>query len=126
MAQGAPPPRKSSFRVSTIPLLASWQLRETWFLLLYTAIGMVAAVVIVCTIPLLYNVMTTAGLRQTLHATPYSSDIEADAQTDGLSAQVVQAVQSKFDDLLYSNVGNAVTPTLSALTSDDFSFYPTQ
>ncbi len=52
-----------------------WRLRRTWFLLLFIAFGMVAAVVIVCTIPLLSSVMTTAGLRSTLRATPESDEI---------------------------------------------------
>ncbi len=126
MASGSPSRRKGQFRLSTIPRLASWQLRETWFLLLFTTLGMVAAVVIVCTIPLLYNVMTIAGLRQTLRATPYSSDIEVYAQSNGLSTPVVQSVYQKFDSLLKSNLGNLINSHLFVISTDDFSFYPAQ
>ena len=126
MASDSQSRRKGRFRVSTIPRLASWQLRETWFLLLFTTLGMVAAVIIVCTIPLLYNVMTTAGLRQTLRATPYSSDIEVYTQSNGLSTPVVQNVHQKFDSLLRSNLGNLISPRLSVVSTDDFSLYPAQ
>lgn len=126
MASDSQPRRKGRFRLSTIPRLASWQLRETWFLLLFTTLGMVAAVVIVCTIPLLYNVMTTAGLRQTLRATPYSSDIEVYTQSNGLSTPVVQNIYQKFDSLLKSNLGNLISPRLSVISTDDFSLYPAQ
>lgn len=126
MSSSVQPRRKSRFRLSTIPRLASWQLRETWFLLLFTTLGMVAAVVIVCAIPLLYSVMTTAGLRQTLRATPYSSDIEVYTQTAGISTPIVQDIHQKFDSILYGNLGNLLTPQLSVITTSNFSPSPEQ
>ena len=47
----------------SVMTLALWRLRQTWFLLCIITIGMIAAVMIVCAIPLFSNVTMTAGLR---------------------------------------------------------------
>jgi hypothetical protein len=56
------------------------------------AIGMVAAVVIVCTVPLFANIMNTADLRQELRADPNSAEIEINTVTLGFSTQVATNV----------------------------------
>src|SRR5437667_10397488 len=106
--------------------LAFWQLRRTWFLLLFIAFGMIAAIVIASAIPLLSNVMMTAGLRNTLRATPDSADIQLLTQSNGISSPVVQKIHDQFDPLFHQYLGNSIKPDLSAITSQDFSFYPPQ
>ena len=61
---------------------------------------MVAAVVIACTIPLLSSVMTTAGLRSTLRATPESDEIAVYAGDPGIATPIVQAA---YNELLLSS-----------------------
>ncbi len=106
--------------------LAFWQLRRTWFLLLFITLGMVAAIVIASAIPLLSNVMMTAGFRNTLRATPDSADIQLLTQANGISTPVVQKIHDQFDPLFHHYLGNSIKPDLSAITSQDFSFYPPQ
>jgi ABC-type antimicrobial peptide transport system permease subunit len=72
--------------------LTLWRWRQQWFLLLMIAIGMIAAVSIVCTIPLLSATMQTAGLRNVLRATPASSEIGLRAQVGGLSTQSIEQI----------------------------------
>ena len=105
-------------------ILAAWRLRRTWFLLLFIAFGMVAAVVIVCTIPLLSSVMTTAGLRSTLRATPESDEIVVYGGGPGISTSIVQAANNKFAPLFRRYLGNTVQQTQFSATTNDFSFSP--
>ena len=86
MAGALPPQRRGNhFPASAMLTVAFWQLRRTWFLLLFIALGMTAAVVIACALPLLSDTMTTAGLRSTLRATPESADLQLNVRTTGLS-----------------------------------------
>ena len=48
--------------------LALWQLRQTWRLLLIVGVGIIAAAMLVCVVPLYTQVTTTAGLRSVLNA----------------------------------------------------------
>src|SRR5436305_7758334 len=102
--------------------LAFWQLRRTWFLLLFITLGMIAAIVIASAIPLLSNVMMTAGLRNTLRATPDSDDIQLLTEANGISTPIVQKIHDQFDPLFHHYLGNVIKPDLSAITSEDFSF----
>jgi ABC-type antimicrobial peptide transport system permease subunit len=117
---------KQGFSTSAIATLAFWQLRRTWFLLFFITLGMVAAVVIACAIPLLSNVMTTAGLRSTLRATPDIADIALNTGVDGISTPIVQNVYHQFDPLFHHYLGNTIQPDQFAITSEDFSLYPSR
>jgi ABC-type antimicrobial peptide transport system permease subunit len=116
---------RSRGRLQTLAVLtlALWQVRRTWFLLLVILLGMIAAVVIICTVPLLSTVLTTAGLRSTLRATPDSGDILLNTQTTGISSTIVQNVHEQFGSILQQNVGQYLVPTESALLCNDFGFY---
>jgi hypothetical protein len=126
---GATPPRKRPWKgfptLATLPL-AFQQLRRTWVLLLFIALGLTAAVVIACTIPMLSNVLTTAGLRNTIRATPASADIELDVETNGLSTSIVQNLRHQLDPLFPRYLGNAIKPDQFVITSQDFSLIPSQ
>src|ERR1035438_10510799 len=97
-ATGSQRRRRNRFFVSSIMTLVFWRLRQTWFLLLVTTIGMIAAVIIVCAVPLFSDVMTTAGLHNALRQDPYSSEFEADAITQGLSTPIIQNVHGQLAD----------------------------
>ena len=113
-------------RILAVLTLAFWQVRRTWSLLLVILLGMIAAVVIICTIPLLSTVMTTAGLRSTLRATPDSGHILLSTQTNGISSAVVQSVHKQFDAILQENLGNDLVPNGSEILCNDFAFYQPQ
>src|SRR5579885_3773453 len=72
--------------------LALWRWRQHWFLLLMTGLGIVAAVMIVCAVPLFSEVMLTAGLRNTLTATPTSSEMTLEVDSAGLSTDGVNQI----------------------------------
>src|SRR5258708_12713493 len=112
--------------VPAFTTLAYWQLRRTWFLLLFITLGMIAAIVIASAIPLLSNIMLTARLHNTLRATPDSADIQLLTQANGISTPVVQKIHDQFDPLFHHYLGNTIKPDISAITSQDFSFDPPQ
>src|SRR5579883_1283231 len=58
--------RETGVPFSTMTRLASWQLRQTWRLLSVVSASLLAAVVLVCAIPLYAQVAESAGLRHTL------------------------------------------------------------
>ena len=61
--------------VSPTVTLALWRLRQTWKLLLVTGLGIVAAVMFVCAVPLYTDVAMTAGLRGALTSSTQSAEI---------------------------------------------------
>ncbi|MFL5626140.1 MAG: FtsX-like permease family protein [Ktedonobacteraceae bacterium] len=118
-------PGKRSLRPAVLRL-AFWQLRRTWFLLLFITLGMIAAVAIACAIPLLSDVMLTAGMRQTLQATPDSADIELNTQTQKISTSIVKDIQDQFGALFHHYAGNIIRSEQFAIPSGNFSLSPDQ
>src|SRR5690242_1076326 len=118
------PQRGNHFPVSAIMTVAFWQLRRTWFLLLFIAFGMIAAIVVACSLPLLSNVMTTAGLRDTLRATPESADLQLNVGTGGLSTAIAQNLYGQFNPLFRHSLGNLIQPREFTIASQDFSVFP--
>ena len=95
-----------SYRDAALSLvtLASWRWRPHWFLLLIISIGIVAAVMIVCAVPLLSDVMLTAGVRSVLTTSPTAGEIAVRAQTGGLSSATIQAVGAIINPAVQQDV----------------------
>ncbi len=91
--------------------LTLWRLRQVRFLLLLTCVGITAAVMIVCAVPLFSTVTTTAGLRGSLTATPTSSEITLDTTTQGLSTGIVQNIQQQFAPIFQHDLANYLSST---------------
>ncbi len=115
-SQGPTRSRRPSFIT-----LARWQLRQAWFLLLVEGIGIIAAVTIVCAVPLFSTVATTASLHQALNATPDSSTITVDTTTQGLSSKIFSSVQQTLNPLVQQYIGAYLSqPTPFLLRSAGF------
>ena len=105
--------------------LAFWQLRQTWFLLIITGIGITCSVIIACAIPLLSAVTTTAGLHTLLEAAPGNSQVLLDTSTLGLSSRIVQDVHKRFDPLIQRRIGSNLNSTVPFfLQTSGFSVAP--
>src|SRR5258708_22668134 len=92
----APRPRTrkgTTSAVSSIATLARWQLRQTWRLLIVTGVGLLAAVVLVCMIPLYAQVSESAGLRHALTADPQSSYFEVYTQNQLFDSAITDDAQ---------------------------------
>ena len=95
----------ASTRPSTVTL-ALWQLRRVWLLWLIEGLGVLAAIAIVCTVPLLSTITATAELHDALTATPTTSDLTLAAATQGLSTRDLNSVQRQLDPLVRRQVGS--------------------
>ncbi len=84
-----PPQQGGHAGIHSIVTLALWRGRQTWHFLLLTGLGMLAAVVIVCVVPLFSQVALTAGVRSVLTASPADSEIELQIETTDVSQQIV-------------------------------------
>ena len=104
--------------ISSTFTLASWRWRKHWLLLLVITLGMIASITLVCTIPLLSEVLQTASLRGTLSASPENGELSAHITSTGLSNRTVQTffpiIDRAFQAHLKSNL--AGPPQLEVLT----------
>ncbi len=100
-----PTPPKSRAAIASTVTLALWRVRRTWRLLLIAGIGILAAVALVCAVPLYSQVSMTAGLRGVLNATPQDSDIELQATGNILSQAIVQQSYQSLNRIMQQQVG---------------------
>lgn len=91
--------------------LALWRLRRTWRLLLVTGVGMVAAVMLVCAVPLYSEVSMTAGLRGILDASPQNSDIMITSVGEQISEQFLDKVNGELNQGFQQLLGPYLAPS---------------
>jgi hypothetical protein len=98
--------------------LARWRLQQTWRLLLVTGLGILAAVVLICTVPLYSQVAMTAGLRDVLSATPQDSEITVHAETAAFSSRFSQETDGPLRAFMQEHLGQYLntTPQFSIVT----------
>ncbi len=107
--------------LSSLVRLASWQLRRNKFLLFVTMLGLIAAVVVVCAVPLFLTVTTTAGLRNTLRNSPNNAQINCDIAPLGLSSRSMHDIQHQLDPFFQHNVGPYLNdPPQFTISSENF------
>jgi hypothetical protein len=84
--------------------LAGWRVRATWRLLVITGLGSIAAVMLVCAVPLYSDVSMTAGLRGVIGTSYQSSDIFVQGQSAVVSstfiARTTQQLNAEFQNKL--------------------------
>jgi ABC-type antimicrobial peptide transport system permease subunit len=101
--------------------LAFQRVRETWGLLLVTGVGMLAAVMLVCTVPLYSKIAMTAGLRDVLNS--YSQN--ADIVVHSVSMQISLPYIDKATTSLNREFQNTLGPYLaSSQFSIETRFFP--
>ncbi len=113
MAQAtqAPPQQSSSAKtaVPSIVTLAFWRLRQMWRLLLVVGLGFIAAVVMVCSVPLLSQVALTAGLRDVLTTSADDSQIALTTSPGLLSTQAIANDKQQLNAALRAQMGSYLT-----------------
>lgn len=92
--------------VATVTL-AWWQLRLTWRLLLVAGLGVIAAVILVCTVPLYSQVAMSAGLRDALN-TPGNSWVAIHRQASLVSEPATQQVSQQLAQVMRENLGSSL------------------
>lgn len=99
------PPRQGGLsRLRATVTLAWWQLRLTWRLLLVAGAGVMAAVILVCVVPLYSQVAMSAGLRDALN-TPGNASITIHSIANLISQSVTQKVAGQIHEEMQQNLG---------------------
>lgn len=88
--------------------LARWQTRQTWRLLLVVGIGILFAVILICTVPVYSQVAISAGIRDSINATPQGSFISVSSVSAQLSAQPIQGVQQELTQAFQTDMGSLI------------------
>jgi len=114
--------RKVSF--SSLLTLTFWQLHRSKFLLSITLLGIIAAVVIACAVPLFLTITTTAGLRNTLGGQPYSAQVNCDIAPLGLSSHSIHDIQHQLDPFFQHSLGQYLDgPPQFTISSENFNLF---
>ncbi|WP_069801735.1 FtsX-like permease family protein [Thermogemmatispora onikobensis] len=106
--------------------LAFWRLRRTWGLLSLTALGLLAAVTILCTVPLYSALTLSLGLQDAFRSQPQSADIVVESNAEQLSASGLSHASALLDQefrrLLGSYLSDAnlsiATPLVPLVNAD--------
>src|SRR5712692_3360027 len=99
------PTRRRRALVPPAVTLAFWRLRQAWGLLFMTAIGMIAAVTLVCAVPLYSQIAATAGLRGILSTPPANADIVVRSNSKRISPSFIAQVTQHLDREFHKNLG---------------------
>ncbi|HEX4205859.1 MAG TPA: FtsX-like permease family protein [Ktedonobacteraceae bacterium] len=90
------PQKRPSATLPSTFTLAKWRWRQSGYLLFIIGLGMVAAVMIICTIPLFSEITATSGLRSTLKAAPENNTLQLNVATAGLSSHALHDMQQQI------------------------------
>ena len=115
--------RSSRRRRSLVPssvTLAFWRLRQAWGLLFLTAIGMIAAVTLVCAVPLYSQIAATAGLRGILSTPPSNASIVVRSNSKRISPSFIAQVTQHLDREFHKNLGPFLGATQFTIDTQPF------
>ncbi len=102
--------RHSGSGIHALPItLALWQLRQTWRLLLVTGLGVIAAVIVICAVPLYSQISETAELQNALNADSATTNyllVQSSAQ------QILPLDIQRMQDSLNKEFQNKLGPFL--------------
>jgi len=87
------------------------RVRQAWGLLLMTGAGMLAAVMLVCAVPLYSEVAMTAGLRGTLNTYSQNGDIVVRSLANLVSSSVISNTTQQLNQEFQEHLGPYLTPT---------------
>ncbi len=108
-------------RISAAVILAWWQLRQTWRLLLVTGAGVIAAVILVCTVPLYSQVAMSAGLRDELNG-PGNSSITIHSVAHLISLSATRKVAGQIEQEMRQNIGQFLAGSQFSAQSSGLQF----
>lgn len=90
--------------------LARWRVRQTWRLLLITGLGMIAAVMLVCAVPLYSDVSQSIGLRGVISTSYQSSDILVGSVSAAISKARIDQTTRNLNSELSKKLGPYLKP----------------
>ncbi|MDE3230688.1 MAG: FtsX-like permease family protein [Chloroflexota bacterium] len=114
-------PRRRGIPLVPTATLALWRLRQTWRLLLVSGLGALAAVMLVCAVPLFSQVAMSAGLRAQLAQLGEGPLVVVGGETMNPSSGLIAQEQPRIDRVVRGEVGAYLTsaaPAVSTLIFD--------
>jgi putative ABC transport system permease protein len=100
--------------------LAFQRVCETWGLLLVTGVGMLAAVMLVCTVPLYSKITRTAGLRNALNSYSQNGDIVVHGRSRQGSLPDISNATSYLNQEFQSKLGPYLSTTQFSIETQTF------
>jgi hypothetical protein len=97
-------------RLPGVVTLARWRVRQTWRLLLITGLGMIAAVMLVCAVPLYSDISQSIGLRGVISTSYQSSDIVVGSVSAAVSKARIEQVTSNLNTEFTGKLGPYLKP----------------
>ncbi len=117
--------RRQLTLVPPVVTLAVWRLQTSWRLVIIAGVGVLAAVVLVCTVPLFSDVATSAGLHRVLPADPAQRSLQIDVRMDGAAIAHTADVASRVDLLVRQDLpAFTIGPAQFAMTSHPITILP--
>ncbi len=104
-------PRQRGFPFVRTVTLSLWRLRQTWRMLLVSGLGVLAAVMLVCAVPLFSQVAMSAGLRDRLAQIQQSPSISLTGYTNSPSTGLIAEAQPQIDSVVRREVGQYLLPS---------------
>ncbi len=98
--------RRTQRLLPSVVTLACWRARQTWRLLMLTGAGMLAGVILICSVPLLSQVALTAGLRNTLTVAPVDSELVLSSQPILISTQIFAGDKQQLNTFMRAHLGS--------------------
>ncbi|MEO8973265.1 MAG: FtsX-like permease family protein, partial [Ktedonobacteraceae bacterium] len=111
---------KRKLEIPPFVLLAWWQVRPTWRLLLVMCVGIIVAVAFVCTVPLYSDVAMTAGLRNALTSPTESADIVVSSPSEQLDTGAVGKTTQSLNTLFSKDLGSFINPAQLSIQVPDY------
>lgn len=90
--------------------LAFQGMRPMWRMLCLVALGMLASVMVMCTVPLYSRVALTADLRATLASHSQSNDIVVRGESTEVTSQDIHQFTQSLDQEFHQNLGSYLLP----------------
>src|SRR6266699_3658965 len=100
--------------------LALWRLRRTWGLLFVTGLGMVAAVLLVCAVPLYSDISMTAGLRGILTSSAQNSEIAVHSTSLQIDASTYNGITQQLDNVFQTHLGPYLAPSAFSIETPEY------
>nr|BBH95763.1 hypothetical protein KTA_39620 [Thermogemmatispora argillosa] len=97
--------------------LAFWRLRRSWGLLAMTALGLLVAVMLLCTVPLYSALTLSLGLQETFRSHPQSADILVQSNAEQLSVSGLDHVSALLDRELQRLLGSYLSTASLSITT---------
>ena len=113
-------PRRRGIPFVPTATLAFWRVRETWRLLLVSGLGALAAVMLVCAVPLFSQVATSAGLRTQLAQLHEAPLVVVSGAIRTPSSGLIPRAQSQIDRVVRGELGAYLAPGAPVASTEFF------